>query len=363
MLPNYFCYMLRKLAIVIGVFCAVESQAQVESSLALMQDSLKWLNHCTTLIRDIKAGQEDSIIKTTEFKPAKITSQIDLNLFDHVYTSEFAPPIDLNLKNHQDSVSTIPGYLVDKRWNTKSIHDVAPIQWASDSLSFQMIVDSCDFTFPTLYPRITSPFGPRWGRNHQGLDLALRTGEPVKAAFEGMVRISHFSSSYGNVVVIRHKNGLETLYAHMEARFVRPGQWIQTGQIVGLGGNTGRSYGSHLHFEIRYLGNAIDPALVVDVSKAKLKNSIFYLTKRNTRKPEVKKVENPERTNGERKDKKGKKDKKSKNEKGNKYHTVKKGETLYSISRKTGVSVSQLCKLNKIRPSSSLRVGQKLRLK
>lgn len=355
--------MLRKSVFLMLMLFSLSSTAQVESSLALLQDSLKWLNHCTTLLKEIKTEQEDSVIKTTEFKPAKITSQIDLNLFDHIYTSEYAPPIDLNLKNFQDSVSTIPGYLVDKRWNTRSIHDYAPILWHSDSLSFQMIKDSCDFTFPTQHPRITSPFGPRWGRNHQGLDLALRTGDPVKAAFEGMVRISQFSSSYGNVVVIRHKNGLETLYAHMEARFVQPGQWIQTGQVVGLGGNTGRSYGAHLHFEIRYLGNAIDPALVVDVSKAKVKNAVFYLTKRNTKKPEVKKeVKKPDEL-AKRNDKKDKKGKKSKNEKGTKYHTVKKGETLYSISRKTGVSVSQICKLNKMRPSSSIRVGQKLRLK
>jgi murein DD-endopeptidase MepM/ murein hydrolase activator NlpD len=325
---------------------------QVESALSLMSDSLRWLNHCTTLMVDAEDEEEDSIVKNIEFKPAQLISEVDLNLFDQIYTSEPAPPIDLRLKSFEDSAEVIPGYIIDNRWNVKQIHEAESIDWDSDSIMFTLAFDSCDFTFPTQHPRITSPFGPRWGRNHNGLDLGLRTGEPVKAAFEGMVRISHYSQSYGNVVVIRHKNGLETLYAHMEARFVKPGQWVQNGQIVGLGGNTGRSYGAHLHFEFRYLGNAIDPALILDVSKAKLKTSNFYLTKRNAKKPE------PPTTG-----KKGKKGRKENNGRGNKFHSVKRGETLNSISRKTGVSVSQLCKLNRLRPNSVLRVGQKIRYK
>ncbi len=322
---------------------------QVESAIELMADSSRWLNHCTTLIMEPgEEEEEDSIVQISTVNPAQLISEVDLNMFDHIYTYEAAPTIDLKLNSFEDSLEIIPGYLMDDRWDNKAIHQLEELHWDLDSLMFTLTFDSCDFSFPTQHPRITSPFGPRWGRNHNGLDLGLRTGEPVMAAFEGMVRISHYSPSYGNVVVVRHKNGLETLYAHMEARFVQPGQWLQNGQIVGLGGNTGRSYGAHLHFEFRYRGNAIDPALILDVPQGKIKTSEFYLTKLNSKKPV------PTSKNG----KKGKS-----NSKGAKYHSVKRGETLNIIARKHGSSVSKLCKLNGLRPSSVLRVGQKIRVK
>ncbi len=344
-----FAKMRKSVIALMCTFGLASAQAQVESALNLMADSLRWLNHCTTLMVEPEDEDEDSLIQIVGLNPAQLISEIDLNLFDHIYTYEPAPEIPLNLINFEDSADVIPGFIIDGKWDTKRIHEVEALEWDVDSLLFLLTFDTCDFSFPTQYPRITSPFGPRWGRNHNGLDLGLRTGEPVKAAFEGMVRISHYSQSYGNVVVIRHKNGLETLYAHLEARFVQPGQWIQNGQIIGLGGNTGRSYGAHLHFEIRYLGNAIDPSLVLDVPSARLKKSSFYLTKENSKKP----VYSSKKKN--KRDKKG--------SKGGKYHSVKRGETLSTISRKTGTSVSQLCKLNRLRPSSVLRVGQRVRYK
>ncbi len=322
---------------------------QVESAIELMADSSRWLNHCTTLIMEPgEEEEEDSVIQISTVNPAQLISEVDLNLFDHIYTYEAAPAIDLKLNTFEDSLEIIPGYLMDDRWDNKAIHQTEELNWDLDSLLFTLAFDSCDFSFPTQHPRITSPFGPRWGRNHNGLDLGLRTGEPVMAAFEGMIRISHYSTSYGNVVVVRHKNGLETLYAHMEARFVQPGQWVQNGQILGLGGNTGRSYGAHLHFEFRYRGNAIDPALILDVPQGKIKTHEFYLTKLNSKKP----IPNSKKT------KKGKS-----SSKGSKYHSVRRGDTLNVIARKYGTSVSKLCKINGLRPSSVLRVGQKIRVK
>jgi murein DD-endopeptidase MepM/ murein hydrolase activator NlpD len=130
----------------------------------------------------------------------------------------------------------------------------------------------------------------------------------------------------------------------MEARFVRPGQWIQNGQIIGLGGNTGRSFGAHLHFEIRYKGNAIDPALVLNVPQANIKSPLFHLTK------SIAKVPAPT-------------SKSKAKTKGGKYHSVRRGDTLSSIARKHGTSVSKICKLNRLRPNSKLRVGQKIRVR
>jgi murein DD-endopeptidase MepM/ murein hydrolase activator NlpD len=339
-----FVAMRKSILTVLWICLTTASFGQVESAIELMEDSLHWLNHCTTLITEPSEEEEDSIIQVSLLQPAQLVSEVDLNLFDHIYTFEAAPPIELNMSTFEDSLDIIPGYDMDDRWDTKMIHQVEELEWEMDTVAFLLAMDSCDFTFPTQYPRITSPFGPRWGRTHKGLDLGLRTGEPVVSAFEGMVRISHFSPSYGNVVVIRHKNGLETLYAHMEARFVQPGQWIQNGQIIGLGGNTGRSFGAHLHFEIRFKGNAIDPALILNVSQAQIKSPLFYLTKTNAKVPAPSSSSKGKAKNG-------------------KYHTVKRGETLSSVARKHGTSVSKLCKLNKLRPSSKLRVGQKVRVR
>ena len=120
------------------------------------------------------------------------------------------------------------------------------------------------FVFPTPeYARPSSHFGPRRRRFHYGLDLAMPTGEPIYAAFDGVVRFSKYNSSYGNLIVIRHDNGLETYYAHLSKRHVTPGTRVKAGEEIGLCGNTGRSRGSHLHFEIRYKGNAINPENVI----------------------------------------------------------------------------------------------------
>ena len=108
-----------------------------------------------------------------------------------------------------------------------------------------------DFSMP-VGGNVTSEFGHRWGRHHNGMDLDLETGDGVKAVFEGKVRYAQYHASYGYLIVIRHYNGLETYYAHLSSILVHANDKIKAGQLIGLGGNTGRSYGSHLHFEVRY---------------------------------------------------------------------------------------------------------------
>ncbi|MFM2298561.1 MAG: hypothetical protein RIR98_169 [Bacteroidota bacterium] len=121
----------------------------------------------------------------------------------------------------------------------------------------------CDFAMP-IYGRTNSPFGWRHGRPHTGIDLQLRTGDSVYAAFDGVVRMSKYYNGYGNCVVVRHYNGLETLYAHLSKLDVKPGTLVNAGQLLGLGGSTGHSTGPHLHFEIRFLGRPLNPASVID---------------------------------------------------------------------------------------------------
>ncbi|NJL12424.1 MAG: peptidoglycan DD-metalloendopeptidase family protein [Microscillaceae bacterium] len=185
----------------------------------------------------------------------------------------------------------------------------------------------------------TSNFGYRWGRFHHGIDLNLNTGEPVLTAFDGIVRIAAFDRGYGNYVVVRHRNGLETLYAHLSARKVEVGQVLRSGQLVGLGGSTGWSTGPHLHFETRYEGNTFNPLLIYDFSREDQ-----LLTERFTLIP------------------------KHFEHYGNKIrqtiiHKVNPGETLSIISAKYNVSVSDIAKLNRISENSILTAGQSLIIK
>lgn len=259
--------------------------------------------------------------------------------------------IDLGLWTLKDSIAFIPAYEEYEGFDTRNLfhHDATmkDLFTSADTLNFLLCRDVCDFVYPA--PGVlTSPFGPRWGRMHYGLDIDLETGDPVAAAFEGMVRISQFHASYGNVVVIRHSNGLETLYAHMSQRRVKPGDYVQPGDIIGLGGNTGRSYGSHLHFEIRFKGQAIDPNYVVDPGKQALRDWNFSLTASilNNRSNQEAYARALDARSGSKK-----------------YHVVHRGETLSSIARKRGTSVSALCRLNNIHNTNRLRAGQKLRYK
>ena len=272
-----------------------------------------------------------------------------------------------------------------------------------------------NFSWPTpTTARPTSHFGPRRRRWHYGLDLAQPTGEPIYATFDGVVRISKYNRSYGNLVIIHHDNGLETYYAHMSKRHVTAGDHVKSGQIIGLCGNTGRSYGSHLHFEIRYMGNAMNPEDVIDCSTHDLINQTLTITSGSFRKvakggkgggtatasngwyrvrsgdtlekiarrngTTVKRLcqlngisQNKVLHPGDRLKVSGSAPAKSTasqsapkqgaTQGSGAYHTVRSGETLYSIARANGTTVKKLCELNGIRENSTLRVGQKLKVK
>ena len=130
--------------------------------------------------------------------------------------------------------------------------------------------------------KVTSNYGyrPKFRRMHRGVDMRLKTGDNVYAAFSGRVRIVNYEANgYGNYVVIRHDNGLETVYGHLSAHKVKRGDYVNAGDVIGLGGNTGRSFGAHLHFEIRYMGVAINPADVVNFEKGDVRNEMFAFNK------------------------------------------------------------------------------------
>lgn len=236
--------------------------------------------------------------------------------------------------SEEDSIARIPAYLVYRDWDTDDIFKRTVLK---DTVDLALSHSDHDHYMP-ICGRITSPFGPRHGHNHYGTDLKLEVGDPVYCAFPGMVRISRYHKDFGNVVVVRHTNGLETLYGHMSARNVEVGDVVQAGTELGLGGSTGRSTGSHLHFETRYRGVPIDPSTIFDMETGKLLSDSLLVTPANNRRPVT------ASSSGARKTWK-----------------VRSGDTLYGISKRTGVSVASLQRLNGLSKKSVLRIGQRVR--
>jgi murein DD-endopeptidase MepM/ murein hydrolase activator NlpD len=227
------------------------------------------------------------------------------------------------------------------------------------------LVDSASRFVVPYQTKVFSRFGMRRGRRHQGVDLPLKTGTPVVAAFDGRVRASTYSKGYGNLVIIRHENGLETFYGHLSKREVEVGDWVRAGDEIGLGGSTGRSTGPHLHFETRYQGYAFDPEWIADYEKGELRKNVFvlrrsYLDAHSRYTPESideedeiyadeeRIVEEEKRIAAERA--------------AMRYHTVKNGESLSVIARKEGKSLNAIIKLNPGINPDKLSIGQKIRV-
>ncbi|MBQ8838179.1 MAG: peptidoglycan DD-metalloendopeptidase family protein [Bacteroidales bacterium] len=201
-------------------------------------------------------------------------------------------------------------------------------------------------------------FGIRRGRRHQGVDLPLNTGEPIYAAFTGKVRISKYWGAFGNLVVIRHENGLETYYAHLSKRCVESGDWVNAGDVIGLGGSTGRSTGPHLHFETRYKGFAFDPQWLIDFKTGELRHRLFVLKKKyfniysNYEQDFEDEWKNHEEDKAEDAEKAAMK-----------WYVVRSGDTLYRIARNNDTTVKELCRLNGISQNATLRIGRRLRVR
>jgi murein DD-endopeptidase MepM/ murein hydrolase activator NlpD len=230
-------------------------------------------------------------------------------------------------------------------------------------------IDLRHFTMPTTSRVITSNFGSRWGRQHKGLDIKVYIGDTIRAAFSGKVRIVRYEAGgYGKYIVIRHNNGLETIYGHLSEQLVEENQEVRSGEVIGLGGNTGRSTGSHLHFETRLCGVALNPALMFDF-RAQDVTGDYYAFNKETYDNES---TNATRLRGKQDSSTYASTNSSDDYATNKritsgltdqisYHKVKKGETLERIAKKRGVTVETICKLNHITKTMRLRPGQILR--
>lgn len=153
-----------------------------------------------------------------------------------------------------------------------------PLDSLPDEINLRLVRNENEFCFPTKGVK-SSPYGWRWERAHRGVDIALTTGTPVYSVFPGVVRVVSVMGGYGNCVVVRHYNGLETLYGHLSKICVKPKQVVDAGTLLGLGGNTGRSTGPHLHFETRFLYQSFDPEWVIDIEKRALRTHTLHLDK------------------------------------------------------------------------------------
>lgn len=231
-----------------------------------------------------------------------------------------------------------------------------------------LVINLRHFCMPTPSRVITSNFGSRWGGQHKGLDIKVYIGDTIRAAWSGKVRVVRYEArGYGNYVVIRHPNGLETIYGHLSKQLVEENQEVRAGEPIGLGGNTGRSTGSHLHFETRLCGVALNPALFFDF-RAQDITADTYTFRSDTYKSEGAeatrlrgKVGNgsytPEMVRGHA----APEEPMAMAPEGKSFHVVAKGETLSSIAAKRGVSIEQICRLNRLSKNSKLRPGQMLR--
>lgn len=244
----------------------------------------------------------------------------------------------------------------ENSWNSS----INPISNSSVEIPSEYEINISDFVMPVDKRVVTSDFGyrRRFGRMHFGTDLDLNTGDDVRVAFDGKVRIVDYDAKgYGHYVLVRHPNGLETIYAHLSKAKAKVGDIVKAGDLIGLGGSTGRSTGSHLHFEVRFMGIAINPETLFDFTKGEPKFETFAFNRGTISSAKGSRTKyssvgyNKKKSSGL-----------GKSSTSVAVHRIKSGETLSSIAKKYGVTVSSLKKKNGI-TGSSIRAGKTLRIK
>ena len=237
-------------------------------------------------------------------------------------------------------------------WNSKAVN---PFK-AADVPDTQLI-DVTGYFMPCP-GNVTSNYGYRakFGRMHKGIDLQIKRNDTIRAAFDGKVRLTAYEArGYGNYVIIRHPNSLETVYGHLNKALVKPDQVVKAGDPIGLGGSTGRSTGPHLHFETRFMGYAINPSAIFDFANQTTHTDSYMFDKKTYTKARnyaprrfaMKESQNPYRAAEDEID----------------SYTVKKGDTLSSIAKSYGLSATSLRKINGMSNSDMIHVGQTLKLK
>lgn len=224
-------------------------------------------------------------------------------------------------------------------WDSRNVDPYGyKLKSFQDTIPLYLYGEAQGWSPPIKNTKINSNYGLRRWRWHHGIDLDLEIGDSIFAAFNGVVRIAKYNrGGYGYYVMLRHENGLETLYGHLDKILVEVGQEVKAGELIGLGGNTGRSTGPHLHYEVRYKGHAFNPLHLYNFEKEELLTADFQLTANHY---------------------KGLLDRTK-----SVYHRIRSGDSLWVISRRYGTSVTRLCRLNGISRNTTLRVGRSLRVR
>lgn len=289
------------------------------------------------------------------------TAMVSLNSFSQDLIARQAP-IDRKLKS-VDSLalqkqiraeqSLYPGLDLYPNWNNEFVQ-----AYGNAIVPESYTFDLTGFCMPTPNTRITDVFGyrPRRRRAHYGLDIKVYVGDTIRAAFDGKVRVvkNQGRRGYGKYVVIRHDNGLETVYGHLSKQLVDTNQLVKAGEPIALGGNTGRSTGSHLHFETRFLGEVINPEFMFDFPNQDIVSDSYLFVRGANRYAY-------QRTRALAAVKSGKSGAAEAEKSAIRYHKIRKGDTLGRISRLYHVSIDRLCQINDIKRTTTLRIGQVLR--
>lgn len=235
-----------------------------------------------------------------------------------------------------DSLIVVSGYTSPLTVN--QMNSIKIQQRVEDSSSFEQ------YLLPGNKGKIISGFGPRSGRMHYGTDIKMAKGDTVIAVNSGTIARAGWGRGFGNIIIVQHKNNIQTYYAHLSKFLVKAGDWVNRGEPIGLAGSTGRARGSHLHFEIHENGQAFDPELVFDFDKQQIREdairekSLVAVHRKLKPKGYAKNVAVPE------------------------FYKVRSGDSLWVISRRFKTSIKEICRLNRISENSVLQIGQPLRM-
>ncbi|WP_299713401.1 M23 family metallopeptidase [uncultured Tenacibaculum sp.] len=257
----------------------------------------------------------------------------------------------LKIAQKKDSLNHL---IYSQNWDTTTVNAYRDVH---NSFPFEVSFTDSVYASPISKKHVvTSRYGWRRGRPHRGIDIDLVTGDSVFSILSGKVRFVGYSSGYGRTVVVRHDNGLETLYAHLSGYKVKKNDIVKKGQVIALGGNSGRSRGSHLHLETRYKGTAINPEYLLNFrNDLTIRGKNLWVTRdwarayyhSSRRQSKLVTLDTYDKAIAYKKRKR-------------KVYIVKSGDTLSGIAYKNRTSISRICKTNKIRKTTTLKIGQRL---
>ena len=316
-------------------------------------------NNDTIIPNDADSGEEDEDeeeVVISEGIPVPIDTLDTHEMFRKVVLFDNGTWLYYNI-----DIPYLPYELESDYWNTERVHSFNDVALKDLPDSVQLILVDSIHHYCIPHPgRVTSRYKYRWKRAHKGIDLGLHTGDAIYAAFDGIVRVAlpiNMTGGYGNVLVIRHFNGLETYYGHLSHFIVKSGDIVKAGELIGYGGSTGRSTGPHLHFETRYMGQAFDPERIFDFENGMLRTEVFTLKKHYFN------INSHYGQTDEQSLAASKKKPISSGGGGSSYYKVRKGDTLEKIAKKNGTTVEKICRLNGIKKNKTLKIGQKLRVR